>query len=134
MFTREYAQHIAKAFTNVKIEDDQGTHFRLAVRDADGTLIWRDWDFSADTSMLERYIASHGTPKYKSAHLVTIIDKHTHHYRVIMSETEDMPINWEHSSIHAVDNLEKAFAVAEWFNTPLYNEDGDQMLPGHYGV
>lgn len=64
-FTRAQAEAIAAKYTNVAIEDDQGTHFRLVIRDTDGMLIWRDWNFAPDAGvMLNLYIASDGTPVY----------------------------------------------------------------------
>ncbi len=60
-FTRAEAQAVAALYSNVAIEDDQGTHFRLVVRDHDGSLIWRDWDFAAQAGyMLNRYIKDYG--------------------------------------------------------------------------
>ncbi|EKC4779473.1 DUF905 domain-containing protein [Salmonella enterica] len=63
-FTREQATAVADAYTNIAIEDDQGTHFRLVIRDTDGMLIWRDRNFAPGAGvMLNRYIASDGIRK-----------------------------------------------------------------------
>ena len=60
-FTREQATAITTAYTNVTIEDNQGTHFRLVIRETGGMLIWSDRNFVPDAGvMLNRYIASDG--------------------------------------------------------------------------
>lgn len=60
-FTRQQAQAVAAQCSNVTIEDDQGTHFRLVVRESAGCLIWRNGDFEADGgAMLNRYIERYG--------------------------------------------------------------------------
>jgi hypothetical protein len=63
-FTREEAMAVAAYYSNVCIEDDQGSHFRLAIRDDTGSLLWRDRDFvpgagNALNTCIERY----GVPK-----------------------------------------------------------------------
>ncbi|ASD85350.1 DUF905 domain-containing protein [Salmonella enterica] len=63
-FTRQQAEAVASQYTNVAIEDDQGSHFRLVIRDTDGMLIWRDRNFAPGAGvMLNRYIASDGIRK-----------------------------------------------------------------------
>lgn len=64
VFTRKQAQDVAAQYQNVAIEDDQGTHFRLVVRESTGSLIWRNWNFEADGgAMLNRYIERYGVRK-----------------------------------------------------------------------
>lgn len=63
-FTRQQAEAVAVCYHNVAIEDDQGTHFRLVIRDDEGYLIWRAWSFEANGGDgLNRYIESHGIKK-----------------------------------------------------------------------
>ncbi|WP_449543473.1 DUF905 domain-containing protein [Enterobacter ludwigii] len=63
-FTRKQASIVVAAYRSVVIEDDQGTHFRLVIRDSEGTLIWRAWNFEASAGeWFNRYLLSHGIPK-----------------------------------------------------------------------
>jgi Bacterial protein of unknown function (DUF905). len=58
LFTHRQADVVVAMYQNVAIEDDLGTHFRLVIRDTDGMLIWRDWNFAPGAGvMLNRYIA-----------------------------------------------------------------------------
>lgn len=65
-FTRDEALAVAAQYSNVQIEDDQCTHFRLAIRDLDGCLIERVWNFEGDGgARLNRYFETHGKPVTK---------------------------------------------------------------------
>lgn len=64
-FTRRQAEAIVSAYQNVSIEDDQGTHFRLVIRDSEGLLFWRAWNFEASAGeWLNRYLLSHGISQH----------------------------------------------------------------------
>lgn len=64
-FTRSQASAVVAAYRNVAIEDDQGTHFRLVIRDSDNQLVWRAWNFEASAGYwLNRYLLSHGIPRH----------------------------------------------------------------------
>lgn len=59
-FPREQAEAVVAVYLNVAIEDDQGTHFRLVIRDSEEQLIWQAWSFEASArAWLNLYIASH---------------------------------------------------------------------------
>lgn len=63
-FTRRQAEAIVAAYQNVTIEDDQSTHFQLVLRDCEGQLLWRAWNFETNAGeWLNRYLLSHGIPK-----------------------------------------------------------------------
>ena len=59
-FPREQAEAVVAVYLNVAIDDDQGTHFRLVIRDSEEQLIWQAWSFEASAgAWLNLYIASH---------------------------------------------------------------------------
>lgn len=63
-FTRRQAETVVALYHNVAIEDDQGTHFRLVIRDSEGQLVWRAWNFEVNAGeWLNRYLLSHGIPR-----------------------------------------------------------------------
>ena len=47
-FTRRQAQAVTTTYSNITLEDDQGSHFRLVVRDTEGRMVWRGWKFVPD--------------------------------------------------------------------------------------
>lgn len=63
-FTRRQAEAVAALYCNITIEDDQGSYFRLVIRDRDSQLIWRAWNFESDAGeWFNRYLVSHGLPQ-----------------------------------------------------------------------
>ena len=60
-FTRRQAQAVTTTYSNITLEDDQGSHFRLVVRDTEGRMVWRAWNFEPDAGEgLNRYIRASG--------------------------------------------------------------------------
>lgn len=60
-FTRQQTEAIISRYHNVTIEDDQTTHFHLVVRDDDGSMVWRAWNFEPDAGAgLTPYIRRYG--------------------------------------------------------------------------
>ncbi|EFJ6349379.1 DUF905 domain-containing protein [Escherichia coli] len=60
-FSREQAVAVTTAYRNVLIEDDQGTHFRLVIRNAEGQLRWRCRNSEPDAGkVLNTRLASDG--------------------------------------------------------------------------
>lgn len=56
-FIRLQAEAITRRYHNIAIEDDQGGHFRLVVRDPAGWMVWRAPDAG---EVLNRYIRQYG--------------------------------------------------------------------------
>ncbi|EPJ4165720.1 DUF905 family protein [Citrobacter freundii] len=62
-FTRKQAEAVVAIYLNATIEDDQGSHFQLVIRDCSEMLIWRDWNFAPQAGeMLNRCLISDGIP------------------------------------------------------------------------
>ncbi|EDV9774712.1 DUF905 domain-containing protein [Salmonella enterica subsp. enterica] len=63
-FSRQQAEAVAAQYSNIAIEDDQGTHFRLVIRH-ERCMVWRDWNFKPDAGYwLNRYITRYGIRKF----------------------------------------------------------------------
>lgn len=60
-FTRQEAECVTAAYRNIFIEDEQGSHFRLVLRDADGRMLWWAWNFEPEAGTgLNVYIRDYG--------------------------------------------------------------------------
>lgn len=66
-FTRLQADAITSRYQNVAIEDDQCSHFRMVVRDSEGRMVWRAWNFETDAGEgVSRYIRQYGILRVSS--------------------------------------------------------------------
>ena len=62
-FLREQEVAVITAYRNVFTEDDQGTYSRLVIRNAEGQLRWRCWNFEPDAGkQLNVWLVSEGPP------------------------------------------------------------------------
>ncbi|WP_367144400.1 DUF905 family protein [Pantoea stewartii] len=62
-FTREQAQAVTAQYTNVAIENDLGSCFRIVVSQ-DEKMVWQAWNYEHDAGYwLNRYIDSYGIRK-----------------------------------------------------------------------
>ena len=67
-FTRQQAEAVTRRYQNIAIEDDQGTHSRLVVRDYEGRMVWWAWCFEPDADEgLNRYIHKSGILRASSS-------------------------------------------------------------------
>ncbi|EPT7055881.1 DUF905 domain-containing protein [Cronobacter sakazakii] len=63
-FSRQQAEAVAAQYSNIAIEDGQGTHFRLVIRH-ECCMVWRAWNFEPDAGYwLNRYITRYGICKF----------------------------------------------------------------------
>lgn len=69
MITLRQAQQWTQKYCNVKIIDHKGEQFRVEIRDQDGTLIWREWNFE-DCSELIKCVQQYGIEYQMFAHIL----------------------------------------------------------------
>lgn len=69
MITLAQAQQWTQKYCNVTIIDHKGEQFRVEIRDQDGTLIWREWNFE-DCSELIKCVQKYGIEYQMFAHIL----------------------------------------------------------------
>ena len=69
MITLAQAQQWTQKYSNVTIIDHRGEQFRVEIRDTDGNLIWREWNFE-DCSELIKCIQQYGIEYQMFAHIL----------------------------------------------------------------
>lgn len=133
MITLAQAHQWTQKYSNVTIIDYCGEQFRVEIRDTDGNLIWREWDFE-QCDYLHKYIENKGILRYESAHVLNHRIAGEQFYMVVLSETETLDINSNTNGRfngHLVHKLSEAFEIAADYNVPLYQE-GEQLLEGTF--
>ena len=71
MITLLQAKSWVNKYSNVKIIDHKGEQFRVEVRQPDGTLVWREWNFE-DCSELIKCVQQYGIEHQMFAHILHI--------------------------------------------------------------
>ena len=115
------AQQLTQKYCNVKITDHKGEKFRVEVRDDNGMLIWREWNFG-DCSKLIRYIQQYGIEHQMFAHILHMsVERMPIIYLVI---TNDLVLeSYKQYSAVMVSDQTQAEALALKFNAIIVTSD-----------
>ena len=133
MITLAQAHQWTHKYCNVTIIDHKGEQFRVELRDPDGMLIWREWNFD-DCSELIKCVQQYGIERATRpvpqsdmyAHLIpNIIAGYTFYLVVLSPDAKLEP--FKHYNGQMVVGLSQAFDIAASHNAPLIQGDTELL-------
>lgn len=135
MITLEQAKQWQQKYCNVKIIDKHGEQFRVEIRDLEGILIWREWNFESCHTLIQ-YVHDYGKLREaveqgdNYAHLVSYPIADNKFYMVVITKDAKMEPGKHYNGILAA-NMRQAFDIAAQYNAPLMQGD-TQLLEGNF--